>query len=61
VNNNKVGKEQSKSTNNLQTNIQVESLEELHFFYVNLLKQNKSLAFKFEGMNSEDYMEYFEI
>jgi hypothetical protein len=61
VNNHKVGKEQSKSSNNLLTNIQVESLEELHFFYVNLLKQNKSLAFKFEGMNSEDYMEYFEI
>ena len=54
-------KEQSKSSNNLQKNIQVESLEEMHFFYVGLLKQNRSLAYKFEGLNSEEIIDNYEF
>lgn len=53
---------QSKSTNNLQKNIEVDSLEELHFFYVNLLKQNKGLAFKFEGLHDDgEFKENYEF
>lgn len=36
------------------TNLQVESVEELHFLYNNLYKQNKQLAFKFENLELEE-------
>lgn len=32
-------------------NIEIESPEELHFFYVSLFIQNKNLAYKFENLN----------
>ena len=46
---------QTKSMNNLfKTNIEVDSPEELHYFYVSILRQNKNLAYKFEGENLPD-------
>ena len=50
--NTSLGYSNSRSTNNLlKANIEVNSPEELHFFYVNIMNQNKGLAYKFEGEN----------
>ena len=45
----------SQKLNNIKTtNLEVESIEELHFIYNNLYHQNKSLAFKFENLEMEE-------
>lgn len=41
--------------NNLKsTNLEVESIEELHFVYNNLYQQNKALAFRFENLDIDE-------
>ena len=41
--------------NNIKgTNLEVESIEELHYIYNNLYQQNKALAFKFENLEIEE-------
>ena len=51
-----------KLSNNTQNKIEVDTLEDLHFFYVNVLKQNKSLAFKFEGIYDDcEFKENYEF
>ena len=52
----------SKSSNNMQKKIEVDSLEDLHYFYVNVFKQNKTLAFKFEGIFDDcEFKENYEF
>ena len=37
----------------------IEGPEELHMFYVNILQQNKSLAYKFENFEDDDIYSVF--
>jgi len=44
----------TKSSHSLVRNIEVDSPEELHYFYVNIFNKNKNLAYKFEGEHIPD-------
>ena len=56
-----VDKNFPKSKSNFKLMKEINSPEDLHYFYLNILRQNKKLAFKFERLNLSENNEEFEL